>query len=158
VAEVARRVERLLLRAQHERGERALAAPRPLHVLHHEPADLPHGLARLLRAHVLGQRRRRDVERLELLGQPLGGRRVGRFVHAVERGHLTVREVAGNLLVREDHQLLDRAVRLRLLLVVRRHYVAAVVELEDRLVRLDRQRAALDAALVERSGQLARER
>ena len=61
-------------------------------------------------------------------------------MNAVERRHLALGEELGHLLVREDHQVLDQPVRLRLLVVVNGDDVAALVELERRLTRLDLER------------------
>ena len=80
VAEVARRVVRLLERPQDERREpRAVPRRRSVDGLGHDE------LTRLLRRQVIGRRRRRDVQRHELGQQPLDARRVRRLVDAVQR-------------------------------------------------------------------------
>ena len=109
VAEVVRRVVRLLQRAQDERRERAAPAARAPDLLGDEPADLADRVRRLLRAHLLGQRRGGHVERLELLHQELDPRRVRPLVDAVEGRQAALGEQRRHLLVREDHQLLDQA-------------------------------------------------
>ena len=64
---------------------------------------------------VSGDRRRRQVERRELLDQGDHARPVGPLVDAVERRRPAAFELLGDALVGADHQLLDQRVRLRLL-------------------------------------------
>ena len=73
-------------------------------------------LRRLLGRHALGHRRRRHLEAGELLAQERDGRRVGPLVNAVEARQAVGRPGSRDPLVGQDHQLLDQAVRLRLLL------------------------------------------
>ena len=88
VASVDRVVARLLERAQDERGQRRAAAAGAPHVGVDHARDLPHRVLGLLRRHRLRQRRRRHVERGELLDQALDPQRLRALVDAVERGHL----------------------------------------------------------------------
>jgi hypothetical protein len=125
-------------RAQHEHGVRALAA----RLGRHDARDLGHGVGGLLRRHLLRQRRSRDVEARELLGQEGDRLRLGPLVDAVQRRQPLVGQIAGHLLVREDHQHLDHAVRLRLRLVTHARHVAVRVELEGRLERAELERLA----------------
>ena len=101
---------------------------------------------------------RRDVEALELSDQELDRRRLGLLVHAVEQRLAPARQLLRHLLVGEDHQLLDQAVRLGLHVVDRPHDVPVRVELELGLGRLDAERAAREAALPQGTGDLARQR
>ena len=101
----------------------------------------------------LGQRRRRHVERGELLGEVLDPRRVGPLVHAVERRQLARLQAAGDGLVGRDHQVLDQLVRLGLLARHDAGDVPLAREVELRLDGLDRERPARRArGLVERGG------
>ena len=149
VAEVARRVVRLLERAQHERSQSLTAVPGAPHVLGHHAADLSRQLAGLLGRHVLRKRRRGHFERRKLSHHPLDRLGVGPLVHPVERGRAALRKVRGHLLVGEDHQLLDQGVRLRLRLLRHADDVAGLVELELRLRGRDLERAALLAPLAQ---------
>ena len=129
VAEVLRRVVGLLERAQDEAAQRGPVAG----LARHDARHLRGQVRRLLGGHVLGYRRRRHVEAGELLAQERDGRRVGALVNAVEGRQAVVGQVAGDLLVGQDHELLDQAVRLRLLLMAHTGHVAVGVELEGRL-------------------------
>ena len=155
VPDVAGRVVRLLLGAEHERAERPPAVAGAAHVVGHQPAGLARHVARLLRAHVPGRGRRGHVEAGELVQQALDGGRVRPVVDPVEGREPAPGEVVRHPLVREDHQLLDHAVRLGLRLVPDPDHVAALVELERRLGRLHLERAAPAAPLPQRRGHLA---
>ena len=120
VADVPRRVVGLLQRAQHQHAD---GSP-PARLAGDDARDLGDGVGGLLRGHLLGQRRRGDVEARQLLREERRRLRLGPLVHAVERRQAPVGEVPGHLLVREDHQHLDQAVRLRLLLVAHAGHVA----------------------------------
>ena len=150
VADVARRVVRLLERSQHERGERRAAAPGAAHVRVDQPRDLAHQIARLLRRHRVRERRRRHVERGELRDQVLDACRVGPLVDAVERRQLARLQQPGDRLVCGDHQVLDQAVRLGLLARRQPGHVALVREVELRLDGLHGQRPARLPCRVER--------
>ena len=80
VAEVARRVVRLLERAQHEHADGAAVG----RLAGHDPRHLGGRVGGLLRRHVLRQRRRGDVEAGQLVGQELDRARLGPLVHPVE--------------------------------------------------------------------------
>ena len=58
----------------------------------------------------LGQRRRRQAERFELVDQPLNGLPVGPLVNPVQRRHATLVQHPRHLFVGGDHQMLDQAV------------------------------------------------
>ena len=75
------------------------------------PSPPPPATARGL----LGDRRRRHVERGELVGQPLDRLGLGPLVDAVEGGQRAVLEHGRDRLVGGDHQVLDQPVRLGLL-------------------------------------------
>ena len=115
VADVARRVVRLLERAQHQRREGGAAVPAPAHLAVHQMRDLRHQVGRLLRGHRLRARRGRHVERGQLVGEVLDARRLGPLVHAVERRQLARLKQRRHRLVGGDHQVLDQPVRLGLL-------------------------------------------
>jgi hypothetical protein len=149
VAEVPRVVARLLERAQDERGERLLAAAALARVRHDALADLARQAGGLARAQVVGDGRRRHAELLQLRQQEPDRLRVGALVHAVERGLVPRREELRDALVREDHQLLDQPVRLRLVLEPRALDAAAAVEREGDLGALDAERAAGEAAVAD---------
>src|SRR4029078_8233742 len=68
--------------------------------------------------------------------------RVGPLVDAVQRLAVALGEQAGHGLVRDDHQLLDQRVRLRLALPPGFCDTTLAVELEDDLGPLDPERAA----------------
>src|SRR3954466_11504400 len=108
------------------------------------------------RRQVLADRRRRDVERGELLDQPQRTLAVGALVHAVERRDRLRVEQPLDLLVRRDHEVLDYPVRLGLLARPRRGDVAADAEVALRLACLDLERVLLQAALMQRRGDGAR--
>ena len=74
-------------------------------------------------------------------------------MHAVERRAVAAGEEGGDVLVREDHQLLDEHVRVRLAFEPRVGD-AAVGEAERELRRLHLERAAREAALREPRGEL----
>ena len=69
----------------------------------------------------------------QLIDEPLDPRRVGLLVDAVDGGHAAALAELGDLLVGEDHQLLDQPVGLGLLDGFGAHHRAVVVELELRL-------------------------
>ena len=71
--------------------------------------------------------------------------RVGLLVHPVERRHAAALQQLGDLLVGEDHQVLDQPVGLGLLDSARSHDGPVRVELELGLERLDLQRGDLPA-------------
>ena len=73
----------------------------------------------------------------------------GRLVDAVERLAPAAGEQLGDELVREDHQLLDQHVRVRLRLAPRALDPALAVEGEDDLRALDPQRAAREAPVAQ---------
>ena len=93
-----------------------------------------------------GRRRRRHLELGELREQQLDRLRIRALVHAVERRPVARGEQLGDRFVREDHELLDERVSLRLALAAGARDTAAAVELEVHLGRLDPQRAAREAA------------
>ena len=82
---------------------------------------------------------------------------LGPLVHAVERGQPAVGEVAGHLLVGEDHQLLDQPVRLGLLLVAHARHVALASRTRTR-ARASRPRARRAASRSARATPRARPR
>ena len=151
VAEVARRVVGLLERAQDERAERAPAASAGAHVAFDELRDLADEAPRLRRGEVLGDRRRRHLERDELLDEPLDARGLGLLVDAVEGRLAALGEHGRDLLVGGDHQVLDQAVGLRLLGRADRAHVAGAVESELGLGAGDLERAAPHPLLAERA-------
>ena len=116
VAEVARVVVRLLQRAQDERGERLLPTLGLAHVLGDALARLRGEAGRVRRGHAVALRngRGRHLEVGELREHELDRLRLGRLVDAVERVAPAAREELGDGLVREDHQLLDQRMGLRL--------------------------------------------
>ena len=75
VADVLRGVVRLLERAQDERGQRGAPVAAAADLLVDEAGDLGDEVGALLRRHRLRQRRRRDVERRELVDEPLDAAR-----------------------------------------------------------------------------------
>src|SRR5436190_4551915 len=150
MAEVLRRVLRLLERPQDQRGQRPTAMADPADVLVDEARDLPHRVGRLLGRKQLRQRRRRDLERRELRDESLHAGRLGALVDAVQRRDLALREQPRDLFVGGDHQVLDHPVRLGLQLRGRLDHVAVQIEAELRLGALEHQRAALRAALLQR--------
>ncbi len=156
VTDVLRRVVRLLERPQYERCERIPAAARAPHLVDDLPADLGDQVGRLLRAHLLGDGRCRNVQRLELLHEELDPLGVRTLVDPVERRDPALRQQRRHLLVGQDHQLLDQGVRLGLRLVGDAQHVAAIVELELRLRGLDGERAPARPALPKRGGDRAR--
>ncbi len=157
VAEVSRAVVRLLQRAQHEASVGVAPVLASARLSRDEAADLPHQLGRPARAKALGKGRRGYVERGELRNQALDPRWIGALVDAVEGRDLSPLAELGDLLVGEDHQVLDQAVRLRLGDRFRSHDGAVGVEVELGLERLDLQGA--DAtAIGQRRGRPPRER
>ena len=93
----------------------------------------------------------------QLLDQPLDPRRVGLGVDAVDRRHPLALQQLRDLLVGEDHQPLDQAVRLGLGDAARAADVAGRVEAELRLEGLDVE-AGRAAPLAQRRRRLARHR
>ena len=79
----------------------------------------------------LGERRDRQAERGQAVGQREQRLVLRMLVHAVERGAAGAREQAADGLVGEQHELLDECVRTRLLVPAGVHH-AAVVDLERR--------------------------
>jgi hypothetical protein len=156
VAEVARVVARLLERAQDERGERLAAALRLLDVLAHALARAAGEHRGLLWRDAIGvgDRRRRHLERGELCVQARDRLRLGRLVDAEERLAASPGEQSRDRLVREDHQLFDQRVRVRLGLEPRLLDAALAVERERDLGARDAERSAREAAApkLERDG------
>ena len=140
VAEVARRVVRLLeRRAARARRTRAGRAPRaPRCARSRRPRRRPAAASSARAAAASGCRGSRA-------GRPGSSTDCGsgRSCTRYSVGSRRSAEVAGHLLVREDHQHLDHAVRLGLLLVAHAGDVAVGVELEGRLggAELERRRA-----------------
>ena len=148
VAEVARVVARLLERAQHERGERLLPAPRLLAVARRRPrrpsaasSAAPLGVS----SSIFGAGGVGTSSAASFCEQERDRLRVRPLVHAEERLRAPRREQLADALVGEDHQLLDERVRERLRLEPRVRDPALAVEGEDDLRRLDPQRAAREA-------------
>ena len=77
---------------------------------------------------------------------------LGPLVHAVERVAATRSEKRTDALVRQDHQLLDEHVRVRLALQPRIGDAAVAVEAERRLRRLHLERAAREPPLAQVTG------
>ena len=132
VAEVAVAVDGGLERAEHKRCIRGVAVPAALGLAADQAARLRRQLGRLRRGDALriGQRRRRQVERGELLEQDRDPARVRVLVDAVERRRPATLAELGDALVGEDHQLLDQPVGLGLLDRVGADDVAVGVEAE----------------------------
>jgi hypothetical protein len=107
-----------------------------------ETACLGRQLRRLTRAKPLRQRRRRHVQGSKLLDEELDPLRVRLLVDAVHGRQPLSLQQRCDLLVAEDHQLLDQPVRLRLLNRPSAGDVAVVVEGELRLRRVDFEGAA----------------
>src|SRR5207302_6256398 len=107
--------------------------------------DLAHVLAGLRRRDVLRQRRRRHLERGELVDEPRDAIWIGAFVDAVQTWHPSALKQRRDRLVGGDHQVLDQAVGLRLYARGDRADVALVVERELVLGRFDHERASLRA-------------
>ena len=147
VPEVLRVVARLLERAQHERGKRLLATFGVRDVLAHALARLGRDPRRLLRRHVVGvgRRRSRDLDRRQLREQPRDRERLRPLVHAEERFAATPGQQAGHGLVREDHQLFDQRVRVRLGLEPRLLDAPVAVERERDLGTGDPKRTARES-------------
>jgi hypothetical protein len=82
----------------------------------------------------------RHAEIGKLRDQELDRLRVRGFVHAVKRLPAAAGEKAGNGFVRDDHQFLDKHVRVRLALPASIRNTPMPVELEDDLPRLDPER------------------
>ncbi len=158
VAEVRRRVAGLLERAQDERREGQAAVPGAAHVLVDQHRALRDDVRRLRGRERLGHRRRRDVQRRELVDQAQHRLRLRALVDAVERRDRALVEHRRHRLVGGDHQVLDQPMRLGLDRRHRLDEVAAAVEGELRLDRLDGQRAAALAAGLQRRRRRARGR
>ena len=155
VTEVAGRVAGLLQGAQDERGEADPAVAAAAHLLVDVVRDLRRQVARLLRRERPRERRRGDVERVELRDQPFDPRWIRPLVDAVQGGELARLQEPRDGLVGGDHQVLDQPVRLGLLARLERAHVTVAVERELRLGRLDGQRAALVAGALQRRADCA---
>ncbi len=94
---------------------------------------------------MLGDGRRRNLQVGELREEELDRLRVRPLVDAEERLPASPGEERRDRLVREDHELLDEHVRVRLGLDPRALDAAVAVEGERRLARLDPERAAREA-------------
>src|SRR5581483_1886662 len=101
-------------------------------------------------------RRRRHAEVGELREEELDRLRGGALVHAVERLAVAAGGERRDELVRQDHQLLDEHVRVRLAFEPRVGH-AAVLEAEDDLGRGDLERTAREAAATQLRRDLVRE-
>ena len=115
VPDVLRGVVGLLERAQDQRGQRGAPVAAAVDLLVDEVGDVGDEIGALLGRHRLRQRRRGDVERRQLVDEPLDARGLGPLVHAVERRQPARLEQRRDRLVGRDHQVLDQPVRLRLL-------------------------------------------
>src|SRR5262245_6757563 len=145
VAELPRVIARPLERLEHERRKGLAPAARLAGVLGHQLAGRTGEMRRLARADHLGNRWRRDAEVGEARKKQRDRLRLGSLVHPVERLAATSCEQARDALVRENHQLLDEHVRVRLRLAPRALHSAAAVESEDDLGALDAKRTAGEA-------------
>ena len=114
VAEVAIRVVGLLQRAKHKRCIRLASVAAALGLSGDQPARLTRQLAGLLGRDRVRQRRRRDVERRQLLDQPADPLGIGLLVDPVEGRDAPALEQLRDPLVGEDHQVLDQPVGLGL--------------------------------------------
>ncbi len=157
VTAVALAVGGLFEGTQHERCIRVAAVPASRRLARHQPARLRGQLGGFARCRRAAQRRRRDLELVQLRDQPLDPRRVGLGVDPVDRRHALALQQLGDLLVGEDHQPLDQAVRLGLGDTARADDVAARVEAELGLEGLDVE-AGRAAPLAQRRGRLAGDR
>ena len=128
--------------------------PRRCGLAPRQPARVGRHLPGRARREPLPERRRRHVERPQLLQQPFDPRRVGLGVDAVDGGDAAVDQELGDPLVGEDHQPLDQPVGLGLRHPVGGDDVAVGVELELRLGRFDVE-AGSAAVLAERGGDVA---
>ena len=144
VPEVARRVARLLERAQDQRRPGEAAAVLADARLEDEAAEAAVELGQLGRRHRLAgrERRRGHPELLELVEELARARRLGRLVHAVERVRLLAQQVLGHGLVGGEHELLDQRVRGRLRARCGAAQRARVVERVLGLERADGEGAA----------------
>ena len=150
VTEVAIGVVGLLERAEHKRCIRLAAVASAFCLAADEPARGSRQLAGLLGGDGVGQRGRRKIEGRQLLDQPADPLGVRLLVDAVEGGDATALEQLGDLLVGEDHQLLDQAVGLGLLDRVRADDLS-VLEAELGLGALNVERRAGPASREGRS-------
>ena len=148
-------VARDLERAQQQRAE-GLAGGRPLAHDRLEQLGLPrHGARGRGALGALRQRRDRQAERGQAIGQRQQRLVLRVLVDAVERRAAGSREHAPHRLVREQHELLDERVRARLL-VPAGVRDAAVVDLERELARGQREGAAGVAPGTQVTGQRVR--
>ena len=145
VAAVLRGVGGLLEGAQEQRGQRRAATIAP-HVRLDPSRDLPHQLRGLRGRHVLRQRRRRHVERRELVDEALHALGLGAFVHTIKAGRTALGEQPRDRFVGGDHQVLDQAVGLGLQAYEHLLDMPVFVEDELRLGGVERQRTAVALA------------
>ena len=149
MTEVAGVVAGLLQRTQHERRESLPPPPRLRGVDRDELARLRRESGGVGRGHVFRRRRRRHLQVSELRQQELDRLRLRPLVHAEQRLSAPTGEQRGHALVRQDHQLLDEHVRMRLLRPPGTRDAAVRVELELDLGRLDTQRSTGKAPLTQ---------
>ena len=158
MAEILRVVARLLQRSQDERRERLAPTPRLLGVLRDELRRLARERRRLLRRQPLRHGRRRHAEIGELREQVLDRLRVRTLVDAVQRLAPPPGEERADVLVREDHQLLDEHVRVRLALEPGVGDTSVAVEPKHLLRRLHLQRAPGEPAVAQHRRELVVQR